>query len=165
MLRLATRAVANSAIWTDEIDRAAAIKAGPSYSVETVRRARSLVGAACDLRWFIGSDQAIAFHRWREPRQLIQLAPPTVMLREPHGTLDGFLNEMASTQFWTGPELAQWRSRVVELPMLNASSTRLRELLSDDGSARERHRDVSREFEASLDPKVALYIREHGLYR
>jgi len=165
MLRLATREVANSAVWTDEIDRASTPSAGPSYSLDTARRARSLLIATCDVRWLMGSDQAIAFHRWREPRKLIALASPAVMLRTPHRTPEMFLDEMKSTRFWTVPELADWRSRVVELLMLDASSTGLRNLLAAHYPGRERDLEVSREFEAALDADVALYIQEHGLYR
>lgn len=87
MLRRAAEGIARAVVWTDEIDRARwsasrGVEA-PSYTVDTVDRAREVLPAAprIELRLLIGADQAAAFHRWRSPRRIIALAPPVVMSR------------------------------------------------------------------------------------
>jgi nicotinate-nucleotide adenylyltransferase len=89
MLRLAFADVPRAAVWTDELDRAAAARAAAkpdaSFAIDTLRRARAWLdahgGSAVTLRLLIGADQALALHRWREPAALIALAPPLIMLR------------------------------------------------------------------------------------
>lgn len=78
MLELATSDVPNCSIWTDELDRG-----GASYWVETLERARAQLNTSVLMRFLIGADQAIAFHRWRAFADILSLAEPIVMLREP----------------------------------------------------------------------------------
>jgi len=157
------RAMADpSSVWTDELDRTP----GPSYSIDTARRARRWLdqnaGANTTLRLLIGADQAAAFHRWREPRELIAIAEPLVMLREGDGggsgTSDLLTVALRATGFWTEPELAAWRSRIVPISLREGSATRVRELIAGRGA------DVP-ELDELLHPLVRRYIADHGLYR
>ena len=150
MLTLATEHLPRCAVWTDEIDRAAAAPGRPSYTVDTVRRLRSWLddhgGDEVRLRLLIGADQAAAFDRWREPEAIIALAEPLVMAR-PGGT-DGPSVFPAS--------LGDWSRRLLPIPTLDVSSTAVREAV---------HAGDAAVVKRSLDPRVADYIEGEGLYR
>lgn len=151
MLERALADVEGAGVWTDEIDRAA--MGGASYWVDTLQRARSLVGDGW-LGFVIGADQAVAFHRWREPRRILELAEPVVLLREPWETVDGMCASMPDA--WTPAELGRWASWCVDVGTINVSATQIRSLL---GADRENAR-----LESVLAPGVLDLIRERGLY-
>ncbi len=148
MLRAGLAGVSRAAIATLELDRA-----GASYTVDTLRAIRDLRPAAA-LRFLIGADQARQFHRWREHEAILTLAVPAVMLRPPLDDPDTLLAEMAD--HWSDDQLAAWRPRFIELPPIDASSTRARELLG----AGER----GGELRSLLTPPVLGYIEENSLY-
>lgn len=126
----------------------------PSYTVDTLGRLSGLTDGS-QLRLLIGADQAVSFHRWREPKRIIELAEPLVMLRAPlddRATLLGELRER-----WTAPEAKAWAARIVEVPTIDVSATRVRALLRDgalDDPA----------LEHALAPPVLDFIRTHHLY-
>jgi len=136
MLRAALRGRSRVSISTIEIDRPA--QEGPCYTVDTVRKLRAALPAHTAMRLLIGADQAAQFHRWREARTLIELAEPVVMLRAPVETWEKLAGAMRSTGgFWSDSELQQWGGRTIELPLMDISATRVRELLvrGQDGAA------------------------------
>lgn len=161
-LALADERVARATIWTDELDRASAMP--ESYSVTTAERAHrsaAAAGQSITLRWLIGADQAVAFHRWREPRRLITLAEPLVMLRGgasggAGGEVTELVRSLAAAGAWSPAELEAWRTRLIITPTRTESATAVREALSfgDDSAAAK-----------MLTPGVARYIAERGLYR
>ena len=149
MLRLALEGRPRAAIWTDELDRA---DAEPSFWVVTLDRARRLRPEA-DLRFLIGADQAVAFHRWRDWRRVLELAQPVVMLRDPAPTLPRLRELLRETGAWSDAEIDWWSERVVPHEAMRISSTDLRERLgshASDGSM--------------LDDRVRAYIDAHHLY-
>lgn len=156
MLGLALASIPQACVWTDELDRA---PSEPSYTVDTVRRARAWLDGAgapgVPLRLVIGTDQAAAFHRWRDPRDIIALAEPLVMARA--GVIDGaaILRSLLASGAWSPADLAAWRERVIDLKShgLAASSTDVRAKLAR-GDA----------LIPELDPAVAAYITRRGLY-
>ena len=101
---------------------------GPSYTVRTLGRLRDSVGEDRELRLLIGADQARSFHRWREHERVADLAEPVVMLRAPQETKESLLKAMSP--FWSTAGLADWEGRVVGVPLVDVSATRLRELLA-----------------------------------
>lgn len=151
MLRLATARVARCVIWTDEIDRA---RRGPSYWIHTLGRAMRAMPPGAQLRFLIGSDQAVAFHRWRDYRQILILAEPVVMLRPPHRSIDGVLRAMRKTGAWSTPELEQWEGWIDDADAVNVSSTRAR------SSFRVHAADDAR----LIAPSVRAYIKRRALY-
>lgn len=155
MLRLAIREVPHAAVWTDEIDRAARTNA-PSYTIDSLDRLRAAAEHSAEIRLLIGADQAASFHKWREPRRIMQLAPPLVLLRG--SDADSLAAMLRASGFWTQPELDRWAACVVPTPLSPINSTRLRELLASSDPASEP------ELLAGLDPAVLGYIRAHGLY-
>lgn len=154
MLRLATQDEPRTSVWTDELDRAAA--GHPSYTVETLERLRSALGPGPALRLLIGADQAAALHAWREPRRVVELAEPLVMMRGDAESAEGLVARLRGAGFWSEAELASWTPRIVPIPRLQISATRVRQLLAD-GAADER-------LAPFLDPRVLAYIRSRGLY-
>lgn len=152
MLDLATADIERACVWTDEVDRAEEgpphATPPPSYWVETLDRARRLLGEDPPIWFIMGADQVASFHRWREPERILALATPIVLLR-------GEASAPSSPD--AGPiNRAPWASWVVRAPLHPASSTAVRAALvrGEDSTAR-----------AMLDPRVWAYIRERGLYR
>lgn len=165
MLELATASVPHTCVWTDEIDRAAAAERvaegqpPPSFTVDTVRRARAWLDQHAPnvaLRLVIGADQAAEFHRWREPMEIIRLAEPLVMGRKGVGQAEQILRGIHDSGFWSPEEMARWRSRVHDLrdQGVQVSSTQIRRMLAT-GS------DTS----SLLEPAVGAYIASRNLYR
>lgn len=161
MLRLAIADLPRATIWTDELDRARAERRPgqlppPSYTVDTLKRARRVLPPAIPMRLLIGSDQARAFHRWHRYREVIELAEPLVLLRDPDESVEGLIDALRATGAWEGSELARWAGWVLSEPRLDVSSTAVRAALArgDEDAAR-----------AALDGRVLGYIRGAGLYR
>ncbi|MCG3121841.1 MAG: putative nicotinate-nucleotide adenylyltransferase [Phycisphaerales bacterium] len=154
MVRLAVCDVPGAVVWTDEIDRAAGDD--PSYWVDTLRRFRSLVPAGSDVRFIIGTDQAAAFHRWREPREILALARPIVLPRAPIASRQDLAEALRATGAWTEEEIAVWERAMIDAPLDPVSSTALR---------REMRASAGPAVPAPVEPRVARYIREHDLYR
>lgn len=152
MLRLATEGDRRAHIWTDEIDRAEA--GGASYWVETLRRVDRLLPSSTPRRFLIGADQAAAFHRWREPEAILELAEPAVVLREPIGSVE-MLVEALEREGVRSDRIDAWRRWVVRMPLLPERSTDVRAAVAaNTGDA-----------DGLLDSAVLAYIRAHGLYR
>ena len=161
MLRLATADLDRVAIWTDEIDRARAGEddaPAPSYMIDTLRRARSVLRDDVEIRLLIGADQAVSFDRWREPRRIIALAQPVVMLREPTETTGALIREMEATGAWTPEELDRWARWVVPVALDPASATAVRAALHGP-------RTGATGLDGLLDERVLAYIERRGLYR
>jgi len=132
LLRLALGSDDRARIWTDELDRATAAPGSPSYMIDTLRRLREVIdaggrGAEVTLRLLIGTDQAIAIHRWRDYREVMRMAEPLVWLRAPIVDADGLARAMADTGVWSEQELAAWRGRIAPLPVVDVSATQIRE--------------------------------------
>ena len=153
MLRLASAGLDDAAIWTDEIDRASHGHPEPSYWVQTLRRAHA-ASSRVKLFFLIGADQALSFHRWREPRAILALARPVVLPRDPVLDRGALLEALRADAVWTGDELGVWSEAWLELPTLPHAATQVRELLLAGEDAG-----------ALLHPEVAAYIRQRGLYR
>lgn len=151
MLRAALGDRDDAAISTYEIDHADQA----SYTVNTLEHFRAELGGAVELRLLIGADMAAAFYRWKQPRRIIELAEPVVMMRPP---LDAEAIVAQMPDALTDGERAAWRGRMVSCPQIDIASTALRELLA----AGEYESDVVRR---QLPGPVLEYIRSHGLYR
>lgn len=153
-----------ASISTFEIDAAraatstAARAAAPSYTIDTLR-ALARAHPKATLRLLIGADQAAAFHRWREPKEIIALAEPVVMLRAPAEHADALLASMAP--HWPAAELERWRARIVAVPLVHADATSLRAALARRAHTPGAHDSIIRDV---LHPDVLRLIDERGLY-
>ncbi len=122
------------------LDRIELERAGPSYTLDTVK---SLRAADTDAQWFliIGADQYAGLHTWRGWQQLLGLVTLAVANRP--GLMPPVNMEVLRTPH-----------QVVPLPMLDISSTDIRERVAR-GQA----------IDALVPPAVARYIYSHALYR
>lgn len=156
MLRLATLGMARVGVWTDEIDRDGGEGGGvrPSYWVDTLERAKLFLGNV-PVRFLMGADQAAAFDRWREPRRILELAEPTVILREPFGRVELLAGALHKTGSWSEQEIERWCSWVMDAPLMVETSTEVREAIERG------NREVVAKY---LPREVGEYVRERGLY-
>lgn len=157
MLELAFAGAGRTAIWTDELDRADD-RASPSYAIDTIRRLGSIRPDATR-RLLIGADQALAFCRWKEHRELAELAEPLVLLRAPAESPDELIARLAQSDAWSTADLDAWRRRIAPVPVRTGSATEARRLLA---SLRARNR---KDLAALLHPEVLVYILDRDLYR
>jgi len=155
MLRLVADGLPHAAVWTDELDRAA--EGTPSYWIDTLRRARTLRPEA-RLSFLIGADQAAEFHRWREAHEIIQLARPLVVLREPWSDAAALLAHLRQSGAWSDTELATWQGAMLPIPTVRGSSTEARAALAATP------RDAET-LDRLLDPAVLEYIVANRLYQ
>ncbi len=128
---------------------------GPSFTVETLSRLRSLLPSSTGLRLLIGADQAAEFHRWKEPHRIMELAEPSVMLRGGQFDRQSLLEAMRP--HWGRTDMALWEHRLMDMPPIAASASEARALLAEAGPDHPRLRDL-------VPAPVLTYIREHGLY-
>ena len=147
MLRLMLHDEPAATILTDELDRFAAT-GEPSYTIDTLTALRAQLGETVKLRLLIGADQLASFDRWRDWQQIIELAEPVVMVRPP-ATAQSMLTRLPA-----GFDAAQWRDRMVNLPVMDVSATQIRERLARGES-----------IAGLVVPAVEQYIAEHQLYQ
>ena len=147
MLDLATTDIQRVGVWTDEIDRVEAL-GEPAYWIDTLRRARSLIGRKVALRFLIGADQAVSFHRWREARSILELAEPLVMPRDAVLEEQDLAEGLRATDAWEPGEIEAWCRRLVRIAPMAASST-----------------DARRGVLEHVSPSVRNYALRAGLYQ
>ncbi|QYK48298.1 MAG: nicotinate-nicotinamide nucleotide adenylyltransferase [Phycisphaeraceae bacterium] len=166
MLRLAIDIPGPRSIWTDELDRARwqrehKRKPSPSYTIDTLRRLHSIVPARVKLRLLIGSDQVWEFHRWKEPREIIRLAEPLVLAREPTGSVSSVYAAL-DDEFWTREEKREWCARLAPNFPLEAASTSVR--LAIPGAPHNAEAWKRRKALRDIPTPVARHIIASNLY-
>jgi nicotinate-nucleotide adenylyltransferase len=129
-------------------------RAGPSYSIDTVREVLAMQDRGelrrGPLRLVLGSDQALNFRTWRDWEHLAALATPAVVVRPPH-TREEWPGILAASMdaAWA----ARWLSWTLPIEPADCSSTEARRRLA----AGEPLGDL-------LAPAVEAYVRSTGLY-
>jgi nicotinate-nucleotide adenylyltransferase len=122
------------------LDRIETQRAGPSFTLDTVRALR-LQHLQAELFLIIGADQYAGLHTWRDWQALLGLVTLAVANRPgPMPAVDA--------------EVLRTPHRVVPLPMLDISATDIRARVA---------RGLP--IDALVPPPVASYIAQHGLYR
>ena len=124
-------------------------KAGPSYTLETVRHFRQQMGGETAIYWLMGADTVEDLPHWYGITELIDECNLAVMNRAGFKGPD-FSRFQAA---WGEQRVEKLRRNVVETPLIDVSSTEIRNRLSTG-------RDVS----GMVSPKVLQYIRDKGLY-
>jgi nicotinate-nucleotide adenylyltransferase len=121
------------------LDRIELDRAGPSYTLDTVR---ALAAAHPGTDWVlvIGQDQYAGLHTWKDWQALLGLVTLAVANRP-------------GPQRQAAAEVRAFVHRVVPLPMLDISSTDIRGLVRQGG-------DILQ----LVPPAVARYIETHRLY-
>lgn len=137
-----------------EVDRA-----GPSYTIDTVRELRSHYGPRASLCWLMGADQLLRLHTWHGWEALFDYVHfcvatrPGFDLAQLDGPVrDALRDRLADTALiQSTPSGHMWIDQTLAVDL---SSTTLRQRLA----AGERADD-------QLPPGVANYIATHRLYR
>ncbi|HZL91040.1 MAG TPA: nicotinate-nucleotide adenylyltransferase [Pirellulaceae bacterium] len=144
MLELAIAGNEHFAVSTIEVDRG-----GVSYTVETLRTITAQQPRAA-LFFPMGADSLHEFVTWREPAEICRLATPVVVHRADSPPPDfAVLDQLVSPK-----RLAAIREHQVEMPIIDLSSTDLRQRAAEGKSLRYR-----------TPRAVEKYIEAQGLYR
>ncbi|MCB0881472.1 MAG: nicotinate-nucleotide adenylyltransferase [Thermoleophilia bacterium] len=99
---------------------------GPSYTVDTLR-AIAARNPGAELWFMMGADRLPTLPRWRDPGEILRLARLAVMPRDAHGP-----DWIASV----ARDVAPGRVDVLETPVVQVSSTMIRERLAEGGPVR-----------------------------
>jgi len=127
------------------VSRADADRAGPSYSVDTLR-ALHAHARGNELTFIVGGDMAQSLPTWREPEAVLGLAELGVAEREGVGRAD--ISERLS-----GLAGAAERVRFFSMPRIDISSSLIRTRAA-----------AGRPLRYLVPDSVAEYIAQHGLY-
>jgi nicotinate-nucleotide adenylyltransferase len=145
------------------VDRCELDRAGPSYTVDTLRELRARYGAATPLVLVIGADQMERLDTWHEWERLIGLAHLGVARRNDAVLVLSDALQTWYNEHWAAP--GTWHGaahgHVIEItmPPTDASATEVRQLLAQPAGAA---RDARL---AQVVPAAVLdYIRTHHLY-
>ncbi|MCE9527847.1 MAG: nicotinate-nucleotide adenylyltransferase [Planctomycetales bacterium] len=144
MLELATSGNEAFRVSSLEIDRG-----GISYTVETLRTISSLQPQA-ELFLLMGADSLRDLPTWREPEEILSRAIPIVVRRAGSAEPDFAL----LTDFVPAARLEAIRASQVMMPLIELSSTGLRQRATEGRSLRYR-----------TPRAVEKYIESQGLYR
>ncbi len=116
---------------------------GKSYSYDTVVGIKGLFPDA-KIYFLMGSDMFMSIDSWHKSEDLLKLCIPVCM---PRAGDDKYLLKLKATELG--------KAMFIDLPPLDISSTRIRELLAEENWG---------EAEKYLDSRVLAYIRERKLY-
>jgi nicotinate-nucleotide adenylyltransferase len=119
-------------------------RAGPTYTVDTLRELRAEFPQA-ELLLVIGADQAEALHGWRQAAEIIRLATISVAARA---------RPVRAEAPFDASRLPAGRWRPVELPPMPVSATEIRERVA-----------AGQGIDHLVPPGVARYIDRHHLYQ
>lgn len=125
-------------------------RAGPSYTVDTVR---ALHAARRGVQWYlvIGQDQHAGFHTWNGWREVLDLVTLAVAGR---ATDADEASRNPDPRLKQVKQVTQVPYDVVSMPAMAVSSTDIRERISH-----------GLPIDDLVAPQVARYIELHGLYR
>jgi nicotinate-nucleotide adenylyltransferase len=135
MVSLGIRDVKGFEVSTIEIDRE-----GPSYTIATIRELETM-RPRDHMFLIIGTDSLREIDTWKDPEQLLQSVPVIAMKRPGAKALPGM-------------DLTGYRIQYANNPLIDISSTCIRERVKDKKSVR-----------FLLPDSVIRYIKKGGLYR
>jgi len=139
-------------------------RAGPTYTIDTLRELRASVGEAVPLVLIMGSDQFERLDTWRDWQRLLEHAHLAVARRADALLAPSYLLQEYYNGHWARPhvvhEAAHGRIVEIEMTPVDASATEIRGLLARPPSPARDSRL------AEIVPAPVLdYIRAHHLYR
>jgi nicotinate-nucleotide adenylyltransferase len=126
-------------------------RAGPSYTIDTLREFRAECAPGDEVCWLIGADSLPELPSWRRAAEILDLAPVVTASRPGHDVRAGLEAVAARLGRERADRLA---AGVVPMPLMGISSTDLRERAAAGRSLRYLVPDAVRE-----------YIEARGLYR
>jgi nicotinate-nucleotide adenylyltransferase len=132
----------------------------PTYTINTLGRIRDEVGPARPMAFLIGADQLMAFDRWRDWQQLLELSHFGVAARPGHPIDPGAMSPALAREFRARQAAAhELASRpgghicVFPITPLDISSSGVREAIA-----------AGRPPGELLPARVLGYIESNGLY-
>jgi nicotinate-nucleotide adenylyltransferase len=125
-------------------------KTGLSYTIETVRYFDNQYRGGAAIYWLAGADSIDELPLWYGITELIDECNLSVMYRAGFDRPD--FSRFA--KLWGKERVEKLNSSIIETPLVDISSTQIRDRLAAGGSA-----------EDMLCRAVAEYIHQHGLYR
>ncbi|HPF39922.1 MAG TPA: nicotinate-nucleotide adenylyltransferase [Phycisphaerae bacterium] len=132
-----------------EVSDIEARREGPSYTIDTVDRARVAFGASAELFWFIGGDSLPELPTWRRVRELVERV--TIVTATRPGWRPPTQDHLAAA---VGPEAAgRLLSNCVGTPSIGISATEIRA-----------RRATGRSVRYLTPPAVVGYIEGRRLY-
>ena len=144
MLQLAVSGHRQLTVSTLELDRG-----GVSYTWETLQAIHE-AHPDCELFFLMGADSLHDLPHWREPERICELALPITVRRVGSAEIDfNPLENIAQPH-----QIAEMRRCQVEMPLIELSSTNLRQRIAAGQSVRFR-----------LPRAVEKYIETQGLYQ
>lgn len=139
-------------------------RSGPTYTIDTLKELRALLGAEVPLVLIMGSDQFERLDTWRDWQHLTDQAHLAVARRADAVLTPNYVLQEFFNAHWAPPQAVHDSAsgHVVEIDMtpVDASATEIRALLAQPPSASRDQRL------AQIVPAAVLdYIRQHRLYR
>lgn len=146
-----------------DVDVCELLRAGPTYTIDTLRALRARLPERMPLVWVMGGDQWRTFETWKNWEALFEYAHVAVVARagealETTSAVADFVRDrtvdcaaLSQTPF------GGWCT--FTMPAHRASSSAIRSAIAREG----RRMALSR-LERVLCPSTAAYIHEHGLY-
>ena len=141
------------------VDRRELRRAGPSYTIDTLREVRAEIGPHQPLIWLLGADAFRELQTWREWREFFALAHFVVAVRPGHALdqLDAELMHATASRWIVDIEILQstpagllWK---LDLPPQHEAASSVRELIA-----------AGEQWQGDVPPTVAAYISAHKLY-
>jgi len=143
MLRLATGGHDAFRVSLVEVERG-----GVSYTADTLRQLHTQNPEA-EFFLLLGADSLADLPNWREPEQVLRLATPAVVHRD-----SAKIHWEPLAPLVSNDRFAQLTQHVVDMPLVEFSSTAIRQAVAEGQSIRYR-----------TPRAVEEYIKSHGLYR
>jgi len=144
MLRLATSGCENYFVDDCEIERR-----GVSYTVDTLSELHTAHPTA-ELFLIVGSDSLASFQQWHQPERILRIATLAVVQRSGGAKIDfSVLESLADPE-----RIEQFRQSVISMPLIELSSTEIRQRIAAGRSIRFR-----------VPHAVRAYIDAEKLYR
>jgi nicotinate-nucleotide adenylyltransferase len=125
-------------------------KAEPSYTIETIRKFQTDFASETSLYWLVGADTIDELPRWYQIVELIDQCYICAMYRA--GCEPPDFTKFA--HIWGLQRVQKLQQNVIRTPLIDISSTEIRRRLT-----------AGRDVTDMLHPRVADYIRTHGLYQ
>lgn len=124
------------------------VRGGATYTFDTVQVFRQQFPAA-ELWWLMGMDSLLKLHTWKKWQYLVKQANIAVAARKG----DSLAQAPPELHRWLGEALQNGSLHLLQAPMLDISSSEIRNRLKNGQGAEE-----------MLDENVWRYIRRHKLY-
>lgn len=158
MLRIGVEYDPRFTVNTCELERV-----GPTYTVETLREMRRIVGEAMPLVLIIGDDQWANFHTWREWEAILDLVHVAHVARDDasRDPAPAVLSAFAGRECASDELTLTAFGRVCRfsMPASAAKSALVRRWVRDLSFA-----EAMRRADGWISSEVAEYILRHGLY-